>query len=86
VNEKNIRTDLHNIYYCPELDSNLISLETLEKNRYFFTINKGRLRVLNPNSETALKANRVGILYIANLTSESRTEGIKINKAVIINL
>ncbi len=86
MNEENVRTDLHNVYYYPKLDSNLISLRTLEKNRCSFTANKGRLRIFNPNLETALEANRVGILYIINLISESRTEGIRANKTVIINL
>src|SRR6266536_4066521 len=85
VNEKNVRTDLHNIYYYLELDSNLISLRILEKNRYFFTTNKGRLRVLNPNLETVLKTNKVNILYIVNLISKSRTEGIRANKTITIN-
>jgi len=86
VNEENVRTNLYNIYYCLELDSNLISLGILEKNGCFFTASKGRLRVFNPNLETALEANRVSILYIVNLVSESRIKGIRINKTVIINL
>ena len=86
VNEENVRTDLYNIYYYPELDSNLIFLETLEKNKYFFTTNKRRLRVLNPNSETILEVNKINTLYIVNLASKSRTEGIRANKTIIINL
>ena len=86
VNEKNVRTDLHNIYYCSELDSNLIFLEILEKNECFFTVSKGRLRVFNPNSETALKTKRIDTLYIINLVSESYIEGIRANKTVTINL
>ncbi len=86
VNEENVRTDLHNVYYYLELDSNLISLKTLEKNGCSFTANKRRLRVLNPNSETILKVNKVNILYTANLISKSRTEGIRANKITTINL
>ena len=86
VNEENVRTDLYNIYYYPELDSNLIFLKILEKNGYFFKTNKEWLRVLNPNLKTTLKANRVDTLYIANLANKSRTEGIRTNKTIIINL
>jgi transposase InsO family protein len=84
VNGENVRTNLRNVYYCPELDSNLISLGTLEKKGCTFTAGKGLLRVSNPDSETALEANRVGTLYVANLAS---TEGpIKANKAATMNL
>src|SRR2546423_11270485 len=37
VNGENVRTNLRNVYYCPELDSNLISLGTLEKKGCTFT-------------------------------------------------
>lgn len=86
VNGESVRTDLHNVYYCPELDSNLISLGTLEKKGCSFTASKGQLRVLHPNSETALEANRVGTLYVANLASENRTEVMKVHKTVTMNL
>jgi transposase InsO family protein len=89
VNGEVIRTDLHNVYYCPELDSNLISLGTLEKNGCSFAGSKGGLRVFNPNSETALEADRVGTLYVAKLASEDRkgrTKGMRANKAATMNL
>ena len=86
VNEENVRTNLHNVYYYPKLNNNLISLKTLEKNEYSFTTNKRRLRVLNPNSKTALKTNKVNTLYTANLVSKSRTKEIRANKTTTINL
>src|SRR2546423_2200346 len=69
VNGENVRTNLRNVYYCPELDSNLISLGTLEKKGCTFTAGKGLLRVSNPDSGTAPQAKRISTLYSANLTS-----------------
>ncbi len=86
MNEENVRTNLYNVYYYLKLDNNLISLEILEKNGYFFTASKKRLRVFNPNLETALEINKVNTLYTANLANESRTKGIRANKTVTINL
>ena len=71
VDGADIRTILHDVYYCPELESNLISLGTLEKNGCSYTARNGFLQVFRSNMETALEAKRVGTLYVARLGTQA---------------
>ena len=90
VDGADIYIDLHDVYYYPELESNLILLGTLEKKGFFYTARNGILQVFRSNLETALEANRVSTLYIARLGTQanSKTEikSFTSYKAAIIDL
>ena len=71
IDGADIHTVLYDVYYCPELESNLISLGTLEQNGCSYTARNGLLQVFRSNMETALEATRVGTLYVARLGTQA---------------
>lgn len=51
------------VYYCPELDFNLLSLKILEKKRFRFVGKQGFFYVINNEKDTILEAKWQGIIY-----------------------
>ena len=54
---------LCNVYYCPELDSNLLSLGVLEKKGFKFVGKQGVLSVINNQGDTVLQAKHKDTVY-----------------------
>ena len=54
---------LHNVHYCPELESNLLSLEVLEKKSFKFIGKQEVLSVIDNQGDTVLQAKHKGTVY-----------------------
>lgn len=71
---------ISNVYYCPELESNLLSLGILEEKGYKFVGHNGTLSVLDSEEETVLQASRDGTLYRANMEIKAYSARAKVAK------
>ncbi len=60
MDDKSAYIHLHNIYYCSELDSNLLSLGTIEKKGFQFVEKQGFLYVIDNKGDKVLQAKREG--------------------------
>lgn len=58
LNSKNTNIHLHNVYFCFELDSNLLFLGALEAKGFEFHDRKGKLEITNDEREIVLVAKR----------------------------
>ena len=54
---------IHNVHYCPEIDSNLLSLSAFTAKRLEFHTSKGTLNVTNLVGETILQSKCKGKVY-----------------------
>lgn len=63
IDGKNSYVHLRNVHYCPELDSNLLSLGVLEKKGFKFVGKQGLLSVIDNQGDTVLQAKRKGTIY-----------------------
>ena len=65
VNSELLEQPLHEVYYMPELDNNLLSVGYLEKKGFPFEASNGRMRI-KEGKEVRLEATRFNTLYILN--------------------
>ena len=63
---------LKNVHYCPELDSNLLSLGVLEAKGFEFQAKNGFLNVKDTDGDIVLQSQRDGTVY--PLSQPKRTE------------
>ena len=63
LDDKSAYVHLHNVYYFPELDSNLLSLGILEKKGFQFVGKQGFLYVIDNEGDKVLQAKREGTVY-----------------------
>ncbi|KAA6410851.1 MAG: Retrovirus-related Pol poly from transposon TNT 1-94 [Lasallia pustulata] len=69
----NQKVDIKDVYYCPELESNLLLLGSFEAKGYSFLRKNGYLRVLD-DCEVALEGARSGNLYCVTLSNVPATQ------------
>jgi hypothetical protein len=62
---------LHDVHYCPEVDSNLLSLGVLEEKGHTFNAKNSVLRVLDSDEDVVLVANRQRNVYVLHQPIES---------------
>ncbi|SLM41056.1 gag polymerase env [Lasallia pustulata] len=72
INGVDQKVDIKDVYYCPELESNLLSLGSFEAKGYSFLGKNGYLRVLD-DCEVALEGARSGNLYCVMLSNVPAT-------------
>ena len=65
VNGELLKQPLHEVYYMPELDNNLLSVGYLEKKGFPFEASNGRMRI-KEGKEVRLEATRFDTLYVLN--------------------
>ena len=63
IDGKSSYVHLRNVHYCPELDSNLLSLGVLEKNGFKFVGKQRFLSVIDHQGDMVLQAKRRGTVY-----------------------
>ncbi len=63
MDDKSAYVHLHNIHYCPKLDSNLLSLGILEKKGFQFVGKQGFLYVIDNEEDKVLQAKQEGTVY-----------------------
>ncbi len=63
LDDKSAYVHLHNVHYCPELDSNLLSLGILENKGFQFVGKQGFLYIIDNEGDKVLQAKREGTLY-----------------------
>ena len=66
--------------YSPELDSKLISLETLEKKGYYFIGRNGQLKLYDKDDSVVLEGTRNNEVYLINQPGI----GLKANRTAAI--
>jgi uncharacterized protein YlxP (DUF503 family) len=64
LNDENINVLLHDVHYCFEVNSNLLSLSVLEEKHHTFNIKNAILRVLNDDEDVVLVINKQQNVYI----------------------
>lgn len=72
INNESKVINISNVYHCPDLDSNLLSLGTLEAKGFGWAGNNGKLHVLDED-EVVLEGTREGTLYRLNLDQDYKT-------------
>ncbi len=63
LNDKSVYVHLHNVNYCFELDSNLLSLGILEKKGFQFVGKQGFLYVIDNEGDKVLQSKQEDTLY-----------------------
>ena len=64
---------LFNVYYIPDLDSNLLSIGCFKQKGYSINARNGKMTVKD-SYEVRMEATRIDTLYILNQPDESRTD------------
>jgi hypothetical protein len=64
TNKASTNVHLHDVHYCPEVDSNLLSLGVLEEKGLTFNARSSVLRVLDHDEDVVLVANRQRNVYV----------------------
>ena len=63
VNRHHSFVHLHNVHYCPEIDTNLLSLGALEAKGLQFSAKHALLEIRDPDSDTVFQARRHDNVY-----------------------
>ena len=66
VDGKETEINILNVQYSPELDSKLISLETLEKKGYYFIGRNGQIKLYDKDDSVVLEGTRNNEVYLVN--------------------
>jgi hypothetical protein len=64
LNDENINVHLHDVHYCFEVNSNLLSLNVLEEKHHTFNAKNAILRVLNDDEDVVLVINKQRSVYV----------------------
>ncbi len=83
VADKNINVTMLNVYYCLELDSNLISLDVLKAKKFDFRDRNDWLSVIDKDDDVILQAKRQNNVYFL-LQSRHFSCSNSLNKALIV--
>ncbi len=71
--DKNMNVYLHDVHYCFEVNSNLLSLSVLKEKYHTFNARNAILRVLNDDEDVVLVINKQRSVYVLH-------QSIKINQ------
>jgi hypothetical protein len=64
LNDENINVHLHDVHYCLEVNSNLLSLSVLKEKHHTFNAKNAILRVLNDDEDVVLVINKQRSVYV----------------------
>jgi hypothetical protein len=64
LNDENSNVHLHDVHYCLEVNSNLLSLNVLEEKHHTFNARNAILRVLNDDENVVLVINKQRSVYV----------------------
>jgi hypothetical protein len=64
LNNENINVHFHDMHYCIEVNSNLLSLSVLEEKHHTFNVKNEILRVLNDDEDVVLVINKQRNVYV----------------------
>jgi uncharacterized protein YlxP (DUF503 family) len=64
LNDENINVHFHDVHYCFEVNSNLLSLSVLEEKIHTFNVKNAILRVLNDDEDVVLVINKQRSVYV----------------------
>jgi hypothetical protein len=64
LNNENINVHFHDVHYCFEVNSNLLSLSVLEEKHHTFNAKNEILRVLNDDEDVVLVINKQRSVYV----------------------
>ncbi len=76
--------DLVNIYYILNIEYNLLSLGTLERNSYKFQVTNKKINILNKQGELYLSRTRIGTKYLFNLRKSLTTFKTRANPLLLL--
>ena len=82
-NNKEYSLTIKDVYYCYKINTNLISLGTLVRNKLFFRAFKKRLTINNDNKDTIIKDILVNTLFKLRL-NDSNNSKVRIMIKVLI--
>ena len=83
INSELLKQPLHKVYYMPELNNNLLSVEYLKKKGFPFKASNERMQI-KEGKEVRLKATYVNTLYILNQPLNPQVMMIKKNTHNVI--
>ena len=70
---------LFDVYYIPDLDSNLLSIGCIERKGYSINVRNGKMTV-EDSYEVRMEATRINTLYILNQPDETKTHRAMVTK------
>ncbi len=70
LNDENINVHLHDVHYCLEVNSNLLSLSVLEEKHHTFNVKNAILRMLNDDENIVFVIHKQRSVYVLHQFNE----------------